>query len=176
MHLQVHPLVGGQPDVAQRGACALRQHLHRDDHAVVLCHRHDDLRQHGATVVSHHSTYDWPASCEALAGCTKIFTCISSCISSCRRVQQWTHASTQCRKSCLSDHCRFRVTHAWLTSSPGFRLAVPHACATRFTASLALRVNTISLQLSAFTKDATYKTVIMLTRSAHITCCQPLYI
>ncbi len=55
-----------------------------------------------------------------------------------------------------------QCAHAWLTSSPSFRLAVPHACATRLTASLALRVKTISLQLSALTNDATYKTLVML--------------
>ena len=41
------------------------------------------------------------------------------------------------------------------TSSPGCRLALPHAWATRFTASLALRVNTISRQLSALMNAAT---------------------
>lgn len=41
------------------------------------------------------------------------------------------------------------------TSSPGPRLCVPHACATRLTASLAFRVNTISFGLAAPMKSAT---------------------
>ena len=43
-HLRVHALVRSQADMAQLCTGALRQHLHRDDHAVVLCHRHNDLR------------------------------------------------------------------------------------------------------------------------------------
>ena len=60
-YFQIKPLIGGESNVPQCGASALRQHLHGYDHAVMLRHRHDDLQHHtiSSAIVFVH---EWPAS------------------------------------------------------------------------------------------------------------------
>ena len=55
------------------------------------------------------------------------------------------------------EWCSSSVTTA---TSPGPRLSSPHAYATRFSASVALRVNTISRDAGAFRKAATFSRAV----------------